>query len=134
MGCGAGVIGTVLARECAAKVTMVDVDLVAVEAARCTARSADVAVTVKPSDVYSNAEGTFDVLVCNPPFHQGVSTAYDISERIIAGAPKALRQGGELWLVANVFLKYQDLIEAAFGNCERVAKDKQFAVYHARRR
>jgi 16S rRNA (guanine1207-N2)-methyltransferase len=42
-----------------------------------------------------------------------------------------LASHGELWLVANRFLPWPELISASFGQCQRVAQDNRFAVYRA---
>jgi 16S rRNA (guanine1207-N2)-methyltransferase len=134
VGCGAGILGVTAALAgSAGAVWMVDADYLAVEAARRTAAAVGDGAEprILPSDVYSAVERRFDVVVSNPPFHQGVRTEHGVAARIIEGAPSVLNAGGELWLVANTFLPYPELIRASFGSCATVAKNRQFAVYRA---
>ncbi len=63
-----------------------------------------------------------------------MKTDYRTTETLLAEAVRHLRPGGELRLVANSFLRYPPLIEAAFGNCRTLAERDGFKVYSARRR
>ncbi|MCR3766373.1 class I SAM-dependent methyltransferase, partial [Pseudomonas aeruginosa] len=72
-------------------------------------------------------------IVSNPPFHQGVHTDYQASERLLQRAAEHLAAGGELRLVANSFLKYPPLIERHLGPCRTLAEGDGFRVYTARR-
>jgi 16S rRNA (guanine1207-N2)-methyltransferase len=133
VGCGAGVLGLLAARA-GAEATLVDADQLAVESTRRSAAANGLHVNVLASDVYSEVGLGFDQIVSNPPFHQGVRTEYSVADRIIREAPERLRPGGELIIVANAFLPYAAHVYAAFAGCETVAKDRQFAVYRARKR
>lgn len=70
MGTGSGV-NAILATATATDVVAVDVNPVAVEAARQNAERNGVAdrIEVRHSDVFSNVDGEFDLIVFDPPFH-----------------------------------------------------------------
>ncbi|MFC3282622.1 methyltransferase [Litchfieldella rifensis] len=131
MGCGDGILGAWLARR-GARVTAVDVNAFAVEATRRTLDANAQVGEVLASDVYSALDGRrFDVIVSNPPFHQERSIDYGPAAQLIGEAPHYLEPGGQLILVANAFLPYPDLLEAAFGGFEILADDRRFRVYRA---
>jgi len=69
MGTGSGV-NAILAASKTASVVAVDVNPSAVEAARSNAKRNGVAdrIDVRHSDVFSNVEGEFDLIVFDPPF------------------------------------------------------------------
>lgn len=73
----------------------------------------------------------FDVVVSNPPFHQGIKTNYQASENLCKFAKQRLRPQGELWIVANRFLNYPSLIEAQFAQCVQKADSQGFKVLYA---
>ena len=77
---------------------------------------------------------TFDWIVSNPPFHDGIATDYRFVEKFIAEAKWFLKPGGRLRIVANAHLKYVPAIEGAFGNCRIVAENARFRIYEALRR
>lgn len=145
VGCGSGVLGAFLARAAQARgllqkglhLDLVDVDALALEAARATLRRAGLdapEVSVFGSDVYSGVSGRYDLIVSNPPFHEGVRTAYDAADRLIREAPEYLRPGGRLVLVANAFLPYRDALDQTFGSHAVLAETRRFRVYEARAR
>src|SRR5690606_35019253 len=112
VGCGAGVISAVLSQR-GARVTAVDVSAAAVAATQQTLQRNGLDGTVQLSDLYAAVDGTFDVIVTNPPFHDGTRRTTDITRRLIAEAPARLRAQGELWLVANQGLPYGEWLREA---------------------
>ncbi len=133
VGCGAGVIGAVAGRRGAGSVTMTDVNLLAVAAARRNAGLAGVPVEVVAGDVYGGlGERRFDLIASNPPFHQGKVVDYDMPQRLIAQASEHLAPGGRLVLVANAFLPYDRLMRERFGNVEVLGATRQYRVLSAR--
>ncbi len=74
---------------------------------------------------------TFDVVLTNPPFHQEQATTYVVAEQIICDAARILARSGRLYLVANRFLKYEPLIEQAFGRARLLRETKSFRVWYA---
>jgi 16S rRNA (guanine1207-N2)-methyltransferase len=130
LGCGAGVIGIAAARAGAADVTMIDVDLMAVAAARENVDRMGVpGTTAVASDLYGSIhDREFDVILSNPPFHAGQRIDHDISETIVRGAPAVMATGGELVLVANRFLAYDRAIRETFGGVARLADNEKYHV------
>jgi 16S rRNA (guanine1207-N2)-methyltransferase len=134
-GCGAGVVGAALARRYpASTLHLLDVDAFAVASSRRTLAANGLTGAVIAGDGIAAAPTGLAAIVSNPPFHSGVKTDYRTTETLLADAVHHLRPGGELRLVANSFLRYLPLIEAAFGNCRTLAERDGFKVYSARRR
>ncbi|WP_048308555.1 methyltransferase [Halomonas sp. PR-M31] len=135
VGCGDGVISAWLAKQ-GAKVTAMDSSGFAVEATRRTLTANQLDGRVCQSDVYSALpEGErFSAIISNPPFHQERAIDRGPASRLIREAPKHLEKGGYLIVVANAFLPYPDLFDAAFGDFEILADDRRFRVYLARKR
>ncbi len=132
LGCGAGVIGASLKHQFEKiKLTMSDIHAMALESSRRTLAENALEGTVVASDVFSHIEERFDLIVSNPPFHDGIDTAYQAVENLIAQAKQRLNRGGELRIVANAFLPYPDLLDKAFGSHKMIAKSNKFKVYSA---
>ncbi|MGK4474489.1 16S rRNA (guanine(1207)-N(2))-methyltransferase RsmC [Aeromonas molluscorum] len=131
-GCGAGVIGSVLAkRNPNLDITMVDINALALESSRRTLAANGLTAQVLASDVYSALPGRFDRIVSNPPFHAGLKTHYAATETFLAEAPRHLAHHGTLTIVANLFLRYQPILEASFTRTEIRAADTKFRVYRS---
>lgn len=132
VGCGAGVIGAHLAQQSPSlQVTLSDINAMAVESARVTLANNQLTGTVLASDVFSDISELFDLIVSNPPFHDGADTCYRATELLIREAPQHLLTGGELRIVANAFLPYPDLLDSVFGAHEVLAVTGRFKVYRA---
>ncbi|MDW6091924.1 16S rRNA (guanine(1207)-N(2))-methyltransferase RsmC [Vibrio rhizosphaerae] len=131
-GCGAGVIGTVIAAQYpAVTLSMCDVSALAIESSKATLAANGLSGHVFPSDIYSDVPERYDHLISNPPFHSGLGTSYHASETFLNQSPHYLKPRGKLSIVANSFLKYPPLIEQALGHCDTLAKTNKFAIYQA---
>lgn len=135
-GCGAGVLAAALAAELPeAALTLVDSDALALESSHKTLEDNQVAsFRVLASDGLAEVKGVFELIVSNPPFHQGIHTEYAVSERFLVDSYRHLTVGGELRIVANSFLQYPPIIKRIFGQCETLASRDGFSVYGAIRR
>ncbi|BFM50063.1 class I SAM-dependent methyltransferase [Marinomonas sp. THO17] len=133
-GCGDGIIALWLHRHTQAQITALDDSALALKATQLTftANQADEALTLLASNGLNEVKGRFNYVVTNPPFHTGVSTDYSIAESFFIGVKSHLTLNGELFVVANDFLRYPPLLDAALGSHTRLLRDKGFAVYHAR--
>ncbi len=133
LGCGAGVIGASLKKMFPKiKLTMSDIHAMALVSSERTLAENQLEGKVVASDVFSHIDGRFDLIISNPPFHDGIDTAYRAVESLILQAKNHLTRGGELRIVANAFLPYPDLLDQAFGSHQLLAKSTKFKVYSAK--
>lgn len=133
LGCGAGVVGAYVKQQNPkATVLMSDIHAMALASAQKTLAENQLQGRVIASDVFSHIEGKFDLIISNPPFHDGVDTAYRAVSELIKQAKWYLKDGGELRIVANAFLPYPDLLDQHFGEHEVLAKTGKFKVYSVR--
>ncbi|WP_303818689.1 16S rRNA (guanine(1207)-N(2))-methyltransferase RsmC [Actinobacillus minor] len=133
LGCGAGVIGASLKKMFPKiKLTMSDIHAMALASSERTLAENQLEGKVIASDVFSHIDGRFDLIISNPPFHDGIDTAYRAVESLILQAKNHLTKGGELRIVANAFLPYPDLLDQAFGSHQLLAKSTKFKVYSAK--
>jgi len=131
LGCGSGLVGLVAA-ALADRVVSVDASALAVEAAQRTYQinRVDAArATVLLSDCASAVfDQTFEAVVTNPPFHQGVGTDYAAAKQFVIDAARVLKPGGRLWLVANRFLRYERELADGFADVRVAYQDNRFRV------
>ncbi|MBK5010656.1 class I SAM-dependent methyltransferase [Pseudomonas sp. S60] len=133
-GCGAGVLGAAVKRRYPqSRLTLLDVDAFAVAASRLTLADNGLEGEVIQGDGIDAAPFDLSLVLSNPPFHTGVHTDYHASETMLKKSAEHLRKGGEIRLVANSFLRYQPLIEAALGNCRVRDEADGFRIYQATR-
>ena len=130
VGCGAGVLAATLASHSPkVRLTLCDVGASAVEASRATLAANGFEGEVIASNVFSEINGRFDMIISNPPFHDGMQTSLDAAQTLIRGAVRHLNSGGELRIVANAFLPYPAVLDEMFGFHEVIAQTGRFKVY-----
>ncbi|EDH9166801.1 16S rRNA (guanine(1207)-N(2))-methyltransferase RsmC [Salmonella enterica subsp. enterica serovar Fallowfield] len=130
VGCGAGVLSAALASHSPkVRLTLCDVSAPAVEASRATLAANGLEGEVFASNVFSEVKGRFDMIISNPPFHDGMQTSLDAAQTLIRGAVRHLNNGGELRIVANAFLPYPKILDETFGFHEVIAQTGRFKVY-----
>ncbi len=135
LGCGNGVVGTAVALgNPEAEVLFVDESFQAVASAEGTykANGAPGRAEFRVGDGLAGVpDGSVDVVLNNPPFHSHQATTDATAWRMFAGARRALRPGGELWVVGNRHLGYHVKLRKLFGNSQLVAGDPKFVVLKA---
>ncbi|EGT4276131.1 16S rRNA (guanine(1207)-N(2))-methyltransferase RsmC [Cronobacter sakazakii] len=132
VGCGAGVLAAVLASHSPkVRLTLCDASAPAVEASRATLAANGFEGEVVASNVFSEIKGRFDMIISNPPFHDGMETSFEAAQTLIRSAVRHLNIGGELRIVANAFLPYPNVLDETFGNHEVLAQTGRFKVYRA---
>ena len=82
-------------------------------------------------DVTAGLPRRYDVIVSNPPFHQGRADQPELGQAFIRAAAQSLRPGGRLCLVANRHLPYEQALATGFGDVRKLADAGGFKVIHA---
>jgi 16S rRNA (guanine1207-N2)-methyltransferase len=136
LGCGNGVLALALAKRCPGAVILgVDESYQAVASARDNARRAGLAgqeISFAVADgLAETPPDRFDLVVCNPPFHQGRATSDSTAWRMFTQARRSLREKGELRIVGNRHLGYHVKLKRLFGNCDVLGSDRKFVVLRA---
>ncbi|PID44730.1 MAG: 16S rRNA methyltransferase [Proteobacteria bacterium] len=130
--CGAGVIAAyLLKRFPELTVTCVDNSAVAIHCAKRTFEMNGLSARFIVSDGLAEVSGRYHGIVTNPPFHSGVKTDYSVTESFIADISLHLKRKGQLFMVANSFLRYPQMIREVFPAYKRLAADNRFAVHYA---
>lgn len=83
-------------------------------------------------DVTQGLPARYDVIVSNPPFHQGRADLPALGRAFIARAADALQPDGRFWLVANRHLPYEAMLAERFAQVRPVLLQDGFKVIEAR--
>ena len=142
LGCGTGVVGTQVAlADPDASVVFVDESFHAVASAEATFRASlgperearfvvgDCLDTVHQG--VPLGAGTVDRVLVNPPFHSGHALTDAIAWDMFVQARRALRPGGDVWVVGNRHLGYHVKLKRIFGAADVVASTPGFVVLRA---
>ncbi len=135
-GCGDGIISLWLHNQTGAKVTALDDSALAIKATELTfaANGVSDSLTTLGSNGLKELKGRFNYVVSNPPFHTGIATDYGVADSFLANVRQHLTLNGELFVVANDFLKYAPMIDAALGTHTCLQRDKGFAIYYGKQK
>ena len=132
IGCGYGFLGIACAKlALQGDVTMVDVSARAVACAQNNIKINNLTnASALVSDLYETViEPNFDLILSNPPFHEGNSTAWPL----IDGAFERLSPHGALMLVVMRDGPYIKRMEAVFGQVDVVAQANGYTVLCAKK-
>lgn len=133
LGAGFGYLASEVLARCPG-VTAIDLyeaEARALALARDNLAGARVPVGLHWHDVTTGLPERYDVVVSNPPFHQGRADEPALGLGFIAAAAAALRPGGRLWLVANRHLPYEAALSSGFAHVRTVREDAGFKVIEA---
>lgn len=137
-GAGWGYLSIMLAERAprTARIDLFEADFEALECARAnlaancpklTARFFWQDLTREP------AKEKYDLVIMNPPFHQGHAAEPGLGQTMIKAASQALRGGGQLLLVANRGLPYETILAEEFREHGETCRNARFKVLWAKK-
>ncbi|WP_449285352.1 class I SAM-dependent methyltransferase [Marinobacter sp. PE14] len=134
LACGNGVLGlAALAERRDLQLVFSDVSSQAVLSARRNVEKAfpDASATFSHCDGIDSALGGFDLILLNPPFHEGGVVGDHIALRLFEQASQHLRPGGRLLLVGNRHLGYHRSLGRYFSSVQQLDASPKFVVFRA---
>lgn len=136
LGCANGIIG-IKAKMLnpAARIFFSDDSAMAIESARSNYENhfKDEANFFWTNCFEGQPKNTLDLVLCNPPFHQGNTIGDFIAMQMFQDAYDALKTGGTLRVIGNSHLGYQIKLKKLFGNSNIVATNSKFIICDARK-
>jgi len=132
LGCGNGVLGIWAKKNNPlARITFTDDSHMAVENAKFNYHKL---YTDKPVGVWTNCgeslpDNYFDLVLCNPPFHQDHTIGDFIAVQMFIEAKRVLASGGVLRVIGNSHLKYNFKLKELFGSYKLIATNSKFNIY-----
>jgi 16S rRNA (guanine1207-N2)-methyltransferase len=107
----------------------------ALECSRLNLKSEESKVVIQYywHDVTRGLDKHYDVIVSNPPFHQGREDLPALGQAFIREAAKALKKGGYFFMVANRHLPYEAQLQNHFTDIRVLSTEDGFKVIAARK-
>jgi len=138
LGCGNGLVGVAAKRKNPdAKLVFTDESRMAIESAEANFRAyyPDAPAEFHWTNAFeTGAAASVDLVLCNPPFHQGTTVGDFVAREMFRDAYRVLRSGGLLRAIGNSHLGYPAVLGRLFGSSEVVAKNAKFTIVDARKR
>lgn len=83
---------------------------------------------VIPDDCGQSLDESFDIILCNPPFHRGFETEPALTQLFLAQTKRLLKAQGRALFVVNQFIPLEALAAPSFKSIKVVAKNKSFKL------
>ncbi|KGJ90230.1 methyltransferase [Thalassotalea sp. ND16A] len=139
LGCGNGVIGlAMLAKSPDLQMHFFDESYMAVQSSKDNIIN-NLPDKIEQCQFHLNdcltdvASSSFDLVLCNPPFHQMQAVTDHIAWQMFKQSYITLKKGGELRIIGNRNLGYHIKLQRLFGNCETVSSNNKFVILSAKK-
>lgn len=135
LGCGSGILGlTAKKQNPEAEVVLTDLSYLSIDSAKESFKLNNLDGSFHVMDCLKGYESdSVDIVLCNPPFHQGNRVVTDVAIEMFKQSRKVLKRGGSLIIVANKHLGYHKKLRDMFHNLKKVAENEKFFIYLVRK-
>lgn len=130
LGCGHGLLALALLRAGCGQVLATDNNAAALRAcAHNLALYRGSATTgVKAADCGDGLAPPFDLILCNPPFHQGFAVEQSLTDRFLQATARLLAADGQALFVVNAFIPLERKAKGLFRHIDVIADDGRYKV------
>lgn len=130
LGCGYGLLAVTLLQAGFGRVVATDNNAAAVRACADNLQrlhgSSEVAVIA--ADCADGIDERFDLILCNPPFHQGFDVAQDLTDRFLAATRRLLKPRGRALFVVNSFIPLERKAAGLFAQVQLLSDNHRFKL------
>jgi 16S rRNA (guanine1207-N2)-methyltransferase len=132
LGCGYGFL-TIMATKLSNSFTLqrllaTDNNAAAINAARHNFHHHNLTVETVADDCGRQLVDDFDIILCNPPFHQGFSVDGTLTEKFLSTTKRRLSRKGAALFVVNRFIPLEKKARTLFSRVNTLAQNKLFNV------
>ncbi|CAL4322760.1 Ribosomal RNA small subunit methyltransferase C [Buchnera aphidicola (Eriosoma lanigerum)] len=132
VGCGSGVL-SILLFQISSKInlTLIDIDSISLDNCTYNLKLNNIPGKVLASDLFSNINEKFDLILSNPPLHEDIQLTTKIIKKLIVESSQYLNKNGELRFVTLSSLLFCKLLQTYFSKIKILLKNRCFIVYQA---
>lgn len=132
LGCGYGFLSIASRQLDVDRRVLTDNNAAALLSARRNCEQLRIKVEVVASDAGQQLQEQFDLILCNPPFHQGFSVDGDLTDKFLNGAKKLMDRQGVGYFVVNQFIPLEKKALQHFKRVTPIAHNKSFKIIELR--
>jgi len=111
-----------------AKLVATDNNVTALMAVQQNAYRFGLVVDVIAADAGDEIQSSFDLILCNPPFHQGFDVENDLTLHFLKSAARLLAKTGAAFFVVNSFIPLEKKAVGIFKRIELLEDNRKFKV------
>lgn len=128
LGCGYGYLGLMTAELALEKRVLTDNNAAALIAAAYNCEKNQLAAEIIAADCGDQITGSFDLILCNPPFHQGFNMEGDLTDKFISACKRLLTKNGIAFFVVNQFIPLERKASKHFSQVKVLADNSSFKL------
>lgn len=132
LGCGYGYLTLAAAQnshcESIQAWTLTDNNAAAVLATEKNIQAAGLNARVIADDTGSSIKDKFDLILCNPPFHQGFDADSDLTQKFLQQTHRLLAKSGQAFFVVNQFVALDTMAGSLFRSIKLLHKEAGFKL------
>jgi len=128
LGCGYGYISVMAQKYQPAVTHATDNNAAALLACRKNFALNNITGDVIADHIGSSLAPGYDVVLCNPPFHQGFDVEHSLTHDFVAASARLLTKHGQAFFVTNSFVPLEKVAVSYFGRVSVLANNRQFKV------
>ncbi len=133
--CGSGILGLKYAQNHKdATLDFYDESFMAIESARLSWQANHLPENAHfywDDGITNTPNAKYDLILCNPPFHEQFTVGDHIAKRLFKDAQRCLTDNGRIIVVGNRHLGYHKTLTKYFKNVEQIAADSKFILLAA---
>ncbi|MEH6552000.1 MAG: methyltransferase [Pseudomonadales bacterium] len=129
LGCGYGYLSVAASALGKTSITATDNNLAAISSCRKNFEIHNITGQCVLADCGEGIDQLFDLVICNPPFHQGFSVDGDLTERFLTSARNHLKKDGMALFVVNEFIALPKKASALSFKVSELSHQSGFRVY-----
>lgn len=130
LGCGYGLLALALLQAGCTRVVATDNNAAALRAcaANLERHRGGAEVLVLAGDCADSVDERFDLILCNPPFHQGFAVEQDLTDRFLQATRRLLAPRGRALFVVNSFIPLERKAAGSFAQVQTMADNRRFRL------
>lgn len=128
LGCGYGYLSIRAHQMGFRQIDATDNNAAAIHACRQNFSLHNISGSVLADDMASHNREKYEVILCNPPFHQGFSHHKELTAAFLRRLSCLLARKGEIFLVTNQFIAVERYATTLFSSVEPLEKSVGFKV------
>lgn len=129
LGCGYGYLTVALEAAGFQKIYATDNNAAAISATIATLQANGVTqYKVYPGDAGDCFAEPADLVICNPPFHQGFEVQASLTEKFVKATARLTAPRGTALLVVNAFIPIEKYAKQEFASLQILANNRSFKV------
>jgi 16S rRNA (guanine1207-N2)-methyltransferase len=128
LGCGYGYISLMASTFKPGSLTATDNNAAALLAITKNATQAQIDINIVGADCAQQIEQPVDIILCNPPFHQGFSIDGSLTDKFLRQTKRLLKPGGKALYVVNQFIPLERKAAEHFPSVNKLLETDGFKL------